>query len=106
MVAANREDAPAAQEIEIAGAILVEQIGTDAAAEAYIEANGPQDPHQHVVEVARVQVIALGLALFQQSCEIERASQATARDILRRQIRHLTRSLGRPRVSNIDAGPG
>ena len=63
MVAADREDAEAAEQIEIAVAGAVVEILSGAAAKADVEADRVQDAHHHVVHVAGMQAIALRLAL-------------------------------------------
>ena len=63
MVAADAEDAEAAQQIEIARARGIEQILTRAAAELDVIADGPQHADHLLVEMAAVHVIAVGLPL-------------------------------------------
>ena len=62
MVAADREDAPAAEKIEIAVAGAVIEILSGAAGKAHVEADRVQDAHHHLVHVAGMQAIALRLA--------------------------------------------
>ena len=59
IVAAEREDAKAAQQIEITVAGPVEKILAAAGLEADVEADGLEHPHHLLVEMARVQRVAL-----------------------------------------------
>ena len=70
MIAADREHAEAAEQVQIAGALAVVEIGALAAAEADVIADGAQDPHHLLVEMAAVQPVAFGLALVMQGGDI------------------------------------
>ena len=71
MIAADAEDAPAAQEIEITRAALIEQILAAATLEGDIEADGAQSPHHHLVHIKRMKLVSFGFAIFDQCSEIE-----------------------------------
>ena len=62
MIAADGENAEAAQQIEIARAVAVVEILACAAAEPHVIADGAQHPDHLLVEMAAVHVIAVGLA--------------------------------------------
>src|SRR5262249_12064381 len=66
MVAADREHSPAAQEIEVAVALGVEQILAAPGPEAHVEADGFEQPHHLLVEMLGMQRIALLLAFDEQ----------------------------------------
>jgi hypothetical protein len=71
MVASQRKDALAAEEIEIALVVPVEQVGALRLAEADVVAERLQDPHHLTVQIARVQPVALGFALGIERRKIE-----------------------------------
>src|ERR1700674_4478118 len=66
MIAADREHAPTAQEIEVAVAVLVEQVLTAPGTEADIEADGFQHADHLSIEMARMQRVALVFPLGEQ----------------------------------------
>src|ERR1700680_183138 len=66
MIAADREHAPSAQEIEVALAVLVEQVLTPPGTEANIEADGLEHADHLRIEMARMQGVALGFPLGEQ----------------------------------------
>ncbi len=71
MVAANAEDAPAAQQVEIAGPGAVEEIGPLAAHEAGVVADGLEHADHRAVHVAGVEGEALGFAFGVEGGNVE-----------------------------------
>ena len=70
VIAADGEHAPAADEIEIARAGGVPEMRALAAHEARVEADGLQHPHHLMVEMAGVQVVAVGFASVEQRAHV------------------------------------
>src|SRR5260370_41806876 len=66
MIAADREHAPPAQQVEVAFAVLVEQVLTASGTEADVEADGLEHAHHLPVEMARMQRGALRFPLGEQ----------------------------------------
>ena len=72
MVAAEREHAEAAQQVEIAGVGVVKKILAPAGREADVEADGLQHPHHLFIQMPRVQRVSLRFPLREQRCDIVR----------------------------------
>jgi hypothetical protein len=70
MIAAEREDAEAAQQVEIAIARSVEQILAFAGCKAHVEADGLEDPDHLLVQMLPVQGVSLRLPRCEQRCDI------------------------------------
>src|SRR3546814_16714178 len=71
MVAADREDAEAAQQVEVAPPGRVVEVRALAAREVHVVAEGFQHPHQLHVEMLLVEGIFLALPFGQDAREIE-----------------------------------
>src|SRR5260370_5706001 len=70
MVAADCEDAPTTQKIEIPGALTIPQILSLSAHEPYIVADRFQHAHHLLVHVARVKRLTVGLILSENGLDI------------------------------------
>jgi hypothetical protein len=70
VVAAEREHAKAAQQVEVAVAGGVEKIGALGAHVVSGAAEHAQDPHELRIEVILVQLHSVGVACLKQVCQI------------------------------------
>ena len=70
MIAAEREHAEAAQQVEIAGIRAVEKILTPAGFETDVEADGLEHPDHLLIQMLRVQRVSLRFPLGEQRSDI------------------------------------
>ena len=71
VVAADREDAEAAQQIEIALAIPIVEVLPASLAKPHIISDGPQHPDHLLIETARVQAKAFRFVGVEQGCDVD-----------------------------------
>ena len=70
MVSPDHEHPPTAEQVEIARAGHILQMGAFAAHEADVEPNGLQHSHHHVVQMTGVQFVTVGLVRQEQRAHI------------------------------------
>src|SRR5437868_9833421 len=104
MIAADREYAPAAEQVEVAIAGLVEQVLAAPGAEAYVEAYGLEHADHLAVKVARMQRVALRFPGCEQRRGVQRHANLPARPGASAGRRQLDR--GRDSGANIPSGRG
>ncbi len=101
MIAADSENTPAAQKIEVARPRLVEKILAGPTLKRDIETDGAKSPHHHIVQMTGVEIIALALARLEQGCDIERLRGGVMSGFLRhRQLIHKQHLRSRRRASD------
>src|SRR3984893_13134320 len=71
MIAADSKNAPSAEEVKIAVAGAIEQILALAGAKADVKAERLHHAHHHLVQMLRVQAIALRFPLGQHGADVE-----------------------------------
>ena len=71
MITPDGEHAPSAEQIEIPLALLVIQILPDATLIALVETNGLEHMDHLLIEMARMQLIALGLPLGDEPFDVK-----------------------------------
>jgi hypothetical protein len=70
MIAPDRENAEAAEQIEIAAAVTVVELLPLPFAEADVVADRPQNPHHLFIEMAAVQPVTVSLAFGKQPGDV------------------------------------
>ena len=79
MIAPDGEDAPAAQEVEVSLAVPVVEVLSACPPVCLVEADGLEHPDHLLVEMARMQGIALRLTVSEKVRDLEGRSQLQAR---------------------------
>src|SRR5262249_15647198 len=71
MIASERKHAPSAHQVEIACSLPVDEVLAVALAEPDVESHRLEDAHQLLVEVARVQGVALCFPCGEKCCDVQ-----------------------------------
>src|ERR1700730_4524012 len=103
MIAADSKNAPSAEEVEIAVAGAIEQILALTGAKADVEAKRLHDPHHHLVQMLRVQGIALRFPLGQHGADVEAPAAPVGFHLVNLRVCHIRR-LVRATMSEVFSG--
>src|SRR6202023_2769289 len=103
MIAADPKNAPSAEEVEIAIAGAIEQILALASTKADVEAERLQHAHHHLVQMLRVQAIALRFPLGQHGADVEAPAAPVGFRLVNLRVSHIRR-LVRATTSEVFSG--
>src|ERR1700730_1019417 len=103
MIAADPKNAPSAEEVEIAVAGAIEQILALASTKADVEAERLQHAHHHLVQMLRVQAIALRFPLGQHGADVEAPAAPVGFRLVTLRVSHIRR-LVRATTSEVFSG--